>query len=218
MNARNQVWQNPPQRSFQKGSSINIVFTPNFQEIVVGLSKKSRKGNFVYKHPCGQIEECDIPSAFLAPEKLENATAECCAKRELFRETGISENQLLLHHQLDYVRDFPSAHGRLKQYHFLVMLKERIELIQDIVEWEEMHPPEYWAVITALQGGADGKKMNPFHQLALHKCIQQLASSGLGHDKNFPGFGVLLGNIYDAGIDLAAHGIEIEGKILNGEI
>ncbi len=202
-------------RSFQEGSSINIVFTPDFQEIVVGLSKKRP----VYKHPCGQVEGCDVPSVFhLTDAELEDATAEHCAKRELFRETGIIESQLVLHYKLKYVRDFTGSHGRLKQHHFLAILKERIELTTDIIEAEEMNPPEYWSVITALKGGEAGKKINPFHQLALCKCLQQMVEAGIGHDAHFAGFCQLLGNIYDAGINIDAHTLKIDGMIRNREI
>lgn len=202
--------------SFQDvGSSINIVFTPDFQEIVVGLSKKKP----VYKHPCGKVEECDVPSAvYLSGQQLEDLTAENTAKRELFRETGIIDKQHETRIKLEYVRTLHGARGTLKQYHFLVVLKQKLELATDIIEAEEMNPPEYWPALTALTGGENGKKLNPYHQLAFCKCIQQMMRAGLGHEPKFPGFRQLLENIYDAGIDLDAHTLKLEGMIERREI
>lgn len=192
------------------GSSINIVFTPDWSEIVVALSKKKP----VYKHPCGKIEKCDIPSVtYLDSRKLENLTAENCARRELFREAGIIDTQHEKHIMLDYMRTFYREERELKQYHFLVLLKKKLELEQDIIEAEEMHPPEYWPVIIAIKGGDMGKKLNTYHQLALCKCLQELTKAGLGHDKNFPYFQTLLTNIYDAGIELDAHTLKLQGMI-----
>ncbi|GEM_PF-4798879 len=202
--------------SFQDiGSSINIVFTPDWNELVVGLSKKKP----VYKHPCGKIEACDVSSVvYLNDWQREYLTAENCARRELFRETGIIETEHEERIKLEYVRTLHGASGALRQYHFLVLLKQKLDLEKDIIEADEMNPPEYWSVITALNGGEGGKKLNPYHQLALCKCIQEMVRAGIGHDKAFPGFGQLLMNIYDSGIDLDAYTLKLEGMIERREI
>lgn len=196
--------------------------TPDFQELVIGLSKKKHRfydQPLVYKHPCGQIEEGDVPSAIsLTDQERENSTAEACARRELFRETGITDSHHEDHVKLNYERNFHGKEGPLKQYHFLVVLKEKIELERNIIEADEMHPPEYWLTITALLGGENGKKLNPFHQLALFKCIQEMRDAGLGHDHRFASFRQLEEDIYDAGINLDARAIELAGMIKNGEI
>lgn len=204
---------------FKDGTSINIVFTPDFEDIVVGLSKRKKRDGQVYKHPCGKIEACDVPSVFGLNEiELENATAERCATRELFRESGITLSHLALHHKLPYVREFTGAHGKVKQHHFLALLKEKLELDDVIIEAEEMNPPEYWPIITALRGGEDRGKFNPYHQLALCKCLQTMIAVGLGHDSNFPHFQTVLGNIYDANIELDVHTLNLQGMIECGEI
>lgn len=215
-NGYGSVWVGSGSANFQDvGSSINIVFTPDWSKIVVGLSKKKA----VYKHPCGKVEECDVPTAtYLSTDKLENITAENCARRELFRETGIIEKEHEERIKLGYVRSFQGARGKLKQYHFLVLLKEELTLEQNIIEVEEMHPPEYWPVITALRGGEDRGKFNPYHQLALCKCIQEMDTAGLGHDPHFTDFGLLLWNIREASIELAAHTLNLEGMIERREI
>lgn len=197
------------------GSSISIVFTPDFQEIVVGLSKK--EGKEVFKHPCGKIEHEDVPAVvYLSEDKLLDLTAENCARRELFRETGI-DTRYLEYTKLTYVRALKGKTSS-KQHHFVVILPKRVTLSREITEHEEMHPPEYWRVTTALKGGGMGKKLNPYHQLALCKCIQELSALGLGSDPHFPGFRQLLENIYDAEIDIDAHTLNLQGMLENREI
>lgn len=205
--------QPAPAKTFQQGSCPNITLTPDFGEVVVGFSKKNSK----YKLLGGKIELCDVPSAIsLTDIEREEQTAENCAKRELFREGGITDEHTLSRCKLKYERIFKG--GTVKQYYFLVLLKERPELTTEIIESDEMYPPEYWPTITVLRGGEYGKKFNPFHQLALCKCIQEMRNAGLGHDVNFPGFQRLLQDIYDAGIDLDAFTLELAGKLENGEI
>lgn len=216
MNTHAQAWATHSANPFTDiGSSINIVFTPDWSELVVGLSKKKP----VYKHPCGKIEECDVPSAIhLNDKELEDLTAANCARRELFRETGIIDTEHEERIKLTYVRTFSGAQGKLRQYHFLVLLKEKLELEQTIIEAEEMNPPEYWPVIMAIKGGEGQKKLNPYHQLALCKCLQEMVEAGLGHDPHFPGFRKLLENIYDAGIELDAYTVKLQGMIERREI
>lgn len=169
---------------FQQGSCPNLVFVNrDLTEMVLGFSKKARK----YKFPGGKIELIDVPTPMqLARMEAYNlaatdedkkrireyVTAENCARRELFNESGITDEQVECRIKLSYERTFKG--GSVKQYYFLVLLKERIELPRNIIEAEEMDPSDYYPTIKVLLGGESGKRINPYHTLSLFKALQEL--------------------------------------------
>ena len=68
-------------------------------------------------------------------------------------------------YQLSYERTFKG--GSVKQYYFLVLLKERIELPRNIIEAEEMDPSDYYPTIKVLWAGNQGKDQSLPHAIAL---------------------------------------------------
>lgn len=208
------------------GSSVTIIFTPDWGEVVIGWSKKplEERGQ-VWKFPCGKAEVEDVPHMVTANEKREQFTN--CAKRECRNETGLDEDkgvfELVL--PLKYVRHSGSRQaGPLEQWHFVALLKERLALPTDPIESDEMGDPEYWRVADVLRLPtlrnpiAQAKKVNPFHQIALARCILELRDAGLGNDPSFSGFKETLSAIYDSGIDIDAYESEVSAKIKLREI
>lgn len=208
------------------GSSVTIIFTPDLSEVVVGWSKKplNERGQ-VWKFPCGKAEVEDVPHMVTANEKREQFTN--CAKRECRNETGLDEdkNVFELVHPLNYVRYSRSREsGPLEQWHFIALLKERLKLPTDPIESDEMGDPEYWKIVDVLRLPtlrnpiAQARKVNPFHQIALARCILELREAGLGNDSSFGGFKKMLAEIYDAGIDIDTYESTVMAKIHSREI
>jgi 8-oxo-dGTP pyrophosphatase MutT (NUDIX family) len=212
------------------GSSIMMIFTPDWNgvpgwgEVVVGWSKKSlmERGQ-VWKFPCGKTEVEDVPDMETVQSTRMQFTN--CAARECMNESGLSEKHFEFIQELSYVRySFSRDVGPLQQWHFLALLKERFVLPTEPIESDEMGDPEYWKVVDVLQLPTrknpipQERKMNPFHQIALARCILELRDAGLGDDPSFAGFKKMLEEIYDAGIDIDTYERDVTAKIKSREL
>ncbi len=206
------------------GSAITIIFTPDWSEVVVGWSKKplEQRGH-VWKFPCGKAEVEDVPDF----ERADSTAVQFanCASRECVNESGLSEKHFEFLQALAYVRYSSSREsGALQQWHFLALLKERLVLPTEPIESDEMGDPEYWKVVDVLRLPtlrhpiAQERKVNPFHQIALVRCILELRDAGLHHDPNFSGFSDVLTSIYDEGIDIDTYERDVMAKIRSREI
>ncbi len=166
-----------------RGSTMSIVFTPDFSRVLIGWSFKAE----MFKHPCGKIEPKDFS---LGPNTPEETYVRVCGLRELGRETfpEVVDN-LLLYQPLRYQRPIKKTgpDGKpfvVTQYHHVGILKEEIPLYGRNTEHEEMDVPEYWSPYEVLRldrvidnpelDNKTNKKVNPFHQLAFAHCLLQL--------------------------------------------
>jgi 8-oxo-dGTP pyrophosphatase MutT (NUDIX family) len=216
------------------GSSITMIFSPDWDEVVVGWSKKPiEKRGQIWKFPCGEAEVQDVPDMLTANSTELQFTN--CAKRECKNETGLDEDKCVFAfvQVLRYVRPSLSRDvGPLQQWHFLALLKERLVLPTEPIESYEMGDPEYWKVVDVLRLPTPNhpirpeRKVNPFHQLALCHCIQELIAIKLHEDPAFLGFRNLLQQLYEEGIgnikegelDLAPYMLKLTGMIGRREI
>lgn len=207
------------------GSAITIIFAPDWSEVVVGWSKKPLKERgHVWKFPCGKAEVEDVPDI----ERADNTAVQFanCASRECMNESGLDERHFEFLQPLTYVRKSSSREsGALEQWHFLALLKKRLVLPTEPIESDEMGDPEYWKVVDVLRLPtirnpiSQERKVNPYHQIALARCILELRDVGrLHHDSNFSGFKDLLTSIYDDGVDIDTYEQDVLTKIRAREL
>ena len=208
------------------GSGMTISFSADWSKVVLGFSHKpiEERGQ-VWKFACGRPEAADVPD--FESEHALAAQFVNCATRERVNETGLIDEYYQFIERLNYVRLTPprrDAEGRplgasLQQWHFIGLLKPRVMLPKNAAESDEMGDPEFWDVIDVLKLPKRGeevqqsRKVNPYHQLALAKCVIELRDAGISKDPNFEGFKKLLLAIYCAGINIDDYIVDIQRKI-----
>ena len=212
------------------GSSITMIFAPNWDEVVIGWSKKPiEKRGQVWKFACGEAEVQDVPDIETANSVAGQFTN--CAKRECKNETGLDEDKgvFAIVQALNYIRHSNSKDvGPLQQWHFLALLKERLTLPTEPIESYEMGDPEYWRVVDVLRLPTPrnsiprSRKVNPYHQIALARCIIEVREESrqveLNGEPICQEFKNLLLGIYDSGINIDTYERDVMSKIRSGEL
>ena len=204
------------------GSSMIIIFTEHQWRVIVGHSSSDH----VWKFPCGKIEGQDTAYGLSPLEELP-LVARRCVLRELKAEVGLTAQDLLLVHQLAYVRtwtkqDYLTHHKKvLRQFHFLGMMKEGVLLQSHVEEQEEMDKRAYWSVEEvlrqSLQPRYSQRKFNPYHAIALTEALRFLQSS-IGSDPAFEKFHTLLHSLKKQNIHLDTLGMELNDLIVARKI
>lgn len=170
--------------AYPGSSSISIIFSNDFQKVIVGHSNDDG----IIKFPCGKREARDCDGA----ETIEMA-ARCCALRELAAETDPSVvSELDFFSKLAFERRFEKklpdgSRLPLVQYHFVGMVKRHIDFWSLPIENREMGIPEWWALFDVLRldrvgetrinphhGGIESVKVNPYHQISLIRALREL--------------------------------------------
>lgn len=161
-----------------------MVFDEEFKKVIVGRSNDDE----IIKFPCGKREVVDCEGA----ASIEDA-ARRCALRELAAETDPSVvDSLMFFHKIDFERRFEkriSGGGALPliQFHFVGVVNKRINFWSLPIEKREMGVPEWWTPFDVLRldrvtatrvnphhGNVETIKVNPFHQIALVRCLREL--------------------------------------------
>lgn len=177
--------------AYPGSSSISIIFDPEFRKVIVGHSNDDE----VLKFPCGKREARDCEHA----ETIEDA-ARRCALRELAAETDPSVvDDLDFFWKLGFERRFDKklpdgSRLPLVQYHFVGMVKRRIDFWSLPIENREMGIPEWWTPLDVLRLDRVGEtrinphhknvetmKVNPYHQISLVRALRELRMA-LGKD------------------------------------
>ena len=212
------------------GSAMTICFDPTCQFVVMGYSKKSiQERGCVWKCPCGRPEASDVPDFEARNAALLQFTR--CAHRERQNETGLRDEDFQVIEPLKYVRfthprfsNGEQIGASLQQWHFVGLLKPGVVLPKNAIESDEMGDPEYWDVINVLRLPRWGEKVpqsqkvNPYHQLAIAKCIIELRDANVAQLPQFAGLKELLLRIYESGTEIDNYVLDLHRRILLGEI
>lgn len=163
-------------KHYNWGSSVSMVWNPEMTHCIVGFSRD----DLIYKFPCGKIEEADFEGDLTRPI---NEVARTCAIRELGNETHedvITHLDMDSFFQISYVRPFSKrledgTRIPLAQYHFIGMLRERVDFWSPPAESSEMDIPSWWTPLDILRLDRTQKmKVNPIHQIAFAAGLREM--------------------------------------------
>lgn len=183
-------------KHYNWGSSVSMIWNPEMTHLIIGFSRD----DLIYKFPCGKIEELDFARSLewvldrkwnpnleqgLVPDfdRPISDVARVCALRELRNET---HEDVIVHldvenfFQIAYVRPFSKrlddgTRIPLAQYHFIGMLRERVDFWSPPAESSEMDIPRWWTPLDILRlDRTQTMKVNPIHQIAFAAGLREM--------------------------------------------